>query len=247
MKRQTFVRYSQMIMFCLVVAFATAVFYILQCVVESKTEPVLSGRSMPNNVTIVIDAGHGGEDGGAVGVTGVLEKDINFAISKYLYEFFSLTDIETVMTRKDDNLLYEAGQESRKKFNDLNNRVKFCSLFDFPVLISIHQNKFPIEKYKGLQVWYSGKNDGSKLLADIIQNKTVEFIQHDNNRKTKQAGKNIFVLDRVDCPAVLVECGFLSNFEEEKCLNDAQYQKEIAFVIFSSVMDYLMSFDKKMN
>lgn len=247
MKRQTFIRYFQTIVFCLVVTFFCAVFYLLQCVVEMNTEHTLSNHSYAKGVTVVVDAGHGGEDGGAVGISGTLEKDINFAISRYLYDLLKLTDVKVVMTRTGDYMLYEAGQERRKKFNDLNNRVQMCSSFDEPILISIHQNKFPVEKYKGLQVWYSANNDDSRTVADIIQSNTFKYIQHNNNRKIKQAGRNIFLLDRLDCPAVLVECGFLSNSEEEKLLSDSAYQREIAFVIFSSLMDFLSSRDLNMK
>ena len=96
-------------------------------------------------------------------------------------------------------------------------------------------------------MWYSANNDDSRTVADIIQSNTFKYIQHNNNRKIKQAGRNIFLLDRLDCPAVLVDCGFLSNSEEEKLLSDSAYQRDIAFVIFSSLMDFLSSRELNMK
>ena len=242
MKRQTFIRYSQMLLFCLAVAFFAAIFGIFQFAFDDAANKEASlSFDVPLGLTVVIDAGHGGEDGGAVGISGVYEKDINLEISSLLYDMFGLTQLDVVMTRDGDYLLYEAGQESRKKFNDLNNRINKCNSYDNPLLISIHQNRFPIEKYKGLQVWYSKNDPSSKALAESIQGKTAMYLQPENKRQTKQAGRNIFILHRAEFPAVLVECGFLSNAEEEKMLCDKDYQKRVAFLIFSSVMDYITS------
>lgn len=242
MKRQTFIEYSKVIAVSLVITFVTAIFGVVGYFLDNKTIPTKQTAVIRENLpTIVIDAGHGGEDGGAVGISGSLEKNINLEISEYLRDLFMLTDINVIMTRHDDNLLYEAGQESRKKFNDLNNRLKICSTVDNPLLISIHQNKFPLQKYKGLQVYYAEKNADSKNIANIVQNKTKNFIQKDNNRQIKPAGRSIFILNRASCPAVLIECGFLSNPEDEANLMNPEYQKKLAFVIFSSVMDYLES------
>lgn len=246
MKRQTFIEYSKVIIVALVITFFASLFGIVQFCFESdnSASPVSLG-AVENKLTIVIDAGHGGEDGGAVGKKGTLEKDLNLAISKYLYDMFSITDVDVVLTRDKDSMLYEEGQENRKKFNDLNNRVKICNSFENPLFISIHQNKFPLEKYKGLQVYYSKNEGDGKIIADLVQSKTKMYLQQDNNRATKQAGRNIFVLDRARCPAILVECGFLSNAEDEKNLCDSEYQRKVAFIIFSSVMDYISNNDVK--
>ncbi len=238
MKRQTFIEYSKVIISALTITFVTALFCIIQALVEKQYIDANKEYGVFEQLTVVIDAGHGGEDGGAVGVGGTLEKDINLEIALALYDVFSLTDIDVVLTRDGDYLLYKEGQESRKKFNDLNNRVSICKSYDNPIMLSIHQNKFPLSKYKGLQVYYSKNNGASKTIADAIQTKTSSYLQKDNNRKIKEAGRNIFILDRLDCPAVLIECGFLSNEEDEMNLNDEDYQRKIAFTIFSSLMDY---------
>ena len=200
-----------------------------------------------SKLTIIVDEGHGGEDGGAVGVTGTLEKDINLNISKYIKAYFDLTDINCVLTRNDDTLLYNENQANKKKYYDIRNRYSFCTNIDNPVFVSIHQNKFPVEKYFGLQVYYSPNNEQSKIVADNIQNTCVEYIQKNNSRKIKQAQSNIFLLDNLQCPAVLVECGFLSNATEEKMLCDTEYQKKIAFCIYKSLMDYLEQSNQNMN
>lgn len=239
MKRQTLIEYSKVVFVSLLIVLITAVFGVIQFIIEDvyKSESAINMSDFP--LTVVIDAGHGGEDGGAVGIGGTAEKDLNLAISRYLEGYFALTGIDVVMTRDSDNMLYKEGQQNRKKFFDLYNRVEICNEYENPLVISIHQNKFPIEKYHGLQVYYSGNHPGSKTFADIVQSKTKRYLQSDNKRSTKLAGKNIFLLNKLTCPAVIVECGFLSNREEEKKLSDSEYQRKIAYVIFSSVLDYI--------
>ena len=239
MKRHIFIEYSKTIVCILFITVVTATFGIVQAFLE-RNFTLVSSDSVDDKVTIVIDAGHGGEDGGAVGTNGTLEKTINLEIAYALYDIFTLTDVDVVLTRDDDSLLYTSGQENRKKFYDLKNRVELCTSNENPIFVSIHQNKFPISKYKGLQVYYSPNNENSSLLAELIQNNTSEFLQIDNKRKTKMAGRNIYVLDKLDCPAVLVECGFLSNPVDEANLINPEYQKELAFVMFSSIMSCVM-------
>ncbi len=239
MKRKTLVRYFGIISVSLAIASITAVYSIIEYMLIEKREiNSVSNREIPS-FTVVIDAGHGGEDGGAVGVSGILEKDLNLEISKELYNLFSLTDIPVVMTRTNDKMLYEDGQENNKKTYDLKKWLEMSNSVNSPLLISIHQNKFPVEKYKGLQLYYSGNNEQSKSIAGIIQKKTSTFLQTDNKREIKKAGRSIYILHRLECPAVLVECGFLSNKEEESLLNTELYRRKIAFVIFSSVMDFM--------
>ena len=239
MKRQTVIDYFSFIILTIAVMVVVALFSALQCYFDINNTLHVSNDVSCDNITIVIDPGHGGLDGGAVGINGSVEKVLNLAISEYLYDLFALTDIDVVMTRKEDILLYNENQSSRKKFFDLKNRMEFCNSYEKPIFISIHQNKFPVEKYKGLQVYYSGNNDESKNLAKNIQINTHRYLQNDNNRNIKEAGRNIFLLDRLDCPAVLIECGFLSNSYEEKMLSDKNYQRKLAFIFFSSIIEYL--------
>ncbi len=248
MRRTTFVKNIRICTLTLAVATVTAIFTLVEYVISVNVQSdTASADAVFCNPTIIIDAGHGGADGGAVGVSGVLEKDINLEIALSLSSLFELCGFNTVMTRSDDVMLCDEGLESGKKLSDLRNRVKIAQQYENAVFVSIHQNKFPLEKYKGLQVWYSGNNPDSAVIAEIIQNKTAEFLQKDNNRKTKKAGRNIFVLHKLDCPAVLAECGFLSNRNEEKLICDREYQKKLAFLIFSSVSEYVSNVNSKEN
>lgn len=187
---------------------------------------------------IIIDAGHGGEDGGAVSDSGTLEKNINLDIANKIEYLFKLSNLDVKMTRKDDKMLYLSGQESRKKYNDINNRIKFANSFDNAILISVHQNKFPIKKYSGFQVYCSKNNPESKILGEFMQNTVIENLQPENTRKIKIA-ENIMLLDNLDIPAVIAECGFLSNNYEAELLEKDEYKNKIAFLIYAAILRYL--------
>ncbi len=216
-------------------------FYSLIYNTNSKTNTVApsNAEAYPNNLIIIIDAGHGGEDGGAVSQCGIVEKDLNLDVANKTKTFLEAFGVQVIMTRSDDKLLYEAGQENRKKFHDISNRIKIVQNCENPIAVSIHQNKFPIRKYKGFQVYYSKNHSGSKRLADLMQNNVKTNLQPENNRATKQADKNIRLLDSIYSPAVLVECGFLSNPEETELLNTEQYRNKIAYVISISILQYI--------
>ena len=190
------------------------------------------------NINLIIDPGHGGEDGGAI-ANGVIEKDLNLEISKKLRDFFLLTGINTHMTRTEDVLLYKDGQENRKKQHDISNRIQFVNSYENPVLISIHQNKFEIPKYKGLQVYYSKNHPLGENLAKIIQNNSKNHLAPENKREIKAADSKIRLLNSLDVPAVLVECGFISNQQEALNLSDQSYQNKLAFILFISSLAFL--------
>ncbi len=202
--------------------------------VTRETPTVIS--ALKNNV-VIIDAGHGGADGGAE-VNGVFEKDLNLQIANKVRDFLKLYNVQCEMTRTDDTLL-SSDEAKSKKQSDLTNRVKFARDFDNPVFVSIHMNKFPQEKYSGLQVFYSKNDPKSEALALLVQDNVVKELQNGNKRKIKEAGTSIFVLDRLFCPAVLIECGFLSNDDERDKLCLDEYQTELAFVISTSIIEYL--------
>lgn len=193
--------------------------------------------SAVKNTVVVIDAGHGGADGGAE-VDGVFEKDLNLQISEKVSEFLKLYNVQCEMTRSEDVLL-SSDNAKGKKHSDLTNRVKFARGFENCVFVSIHMNKFPEKKYSGLQVFYSKNDPKSEALALLVQDNVKQVLQKDNNRKVKEAGTSIFVLDRLDCPAILIECGFLSNDTEREKLCLEEYQTELAFVISTSIIEYL--------
>lgn len=194
-----------------------------------------------STVTVVLDAGHGGEDGGAVGVNGVYEKDLNFALTRRLGALLEEAGVCVVYTRTEDKMLYSEaeGKSGRKKFFDLRNRLALARAQENPVLVSIHMNKFTVAKYSGLQVYYSGARPESRALAAAVQDTVRETMQPENKRQIKQAGDNIYLLDKADIPAVLIECGFLSNPAECEALSSEDYQNRLSYAIFCGIMEYL--------
>lgn len=189
--------------------------------------------------TIIIDAGHGGEDGGAQSENGILEKHINLEISKYLNDFFSLFGYNTVMTRREDRLFYdnECDTVRKKKVSDIHNRMNIMEKNPDAIFLSIHQNHYDSESSWGTQVFFSDNNKKSEKIAESIQRTIVSDIQKDNKRMIKKSGKEIYLLHNTKNPAVMVECGFLSNREEAKKLNTADYQKLMAFEIFKGTIN----------
>ncbi len=188
---------------------------------------------------VILDAGHGGVDSGAVSLLGSEEKNINLAVTKKLGEFLREAGIRVLYTRQEDVLL-TSPQTSSRKMGDLLGRVEFAAAHSDAVFVSIHMNTLPIEKYNGLQVFYSPNSSGSKVLANQIQNDIKVLLQPDNNRKTKEAGSSIYILDRIRQDAVLVECGFLSNRVEAERLEQEEYQSQLAFSLSRSLITYLM-------
>jgi len=214
----------------------------------SSLDAILSNSTQSVNnkdvVVFVIDAGHGGEDGGASSASGALEKDINLSIALKLGELLELNGYNVLYTRTEDVMLDDGSASSLKKRRDLNFRLKMASSSSNNILVSIHQNSFPVPKYSGLQVYYSKNNEKSFLLAHTVQKKTKELLQHGNTRIEKAASSAIFLLDRVYQPAIMIECGFLSNEEEANRLADNEYQNALASVIFSSLCEFEKEFIK---
>lgn len=185
---------------------------------------------------IVIDPGHGGPDNGAVGINGIHEKDLNLTVSKMVGEILSVMDFDVKYTRTQD--VSPGNTEKFVKRNDLSYRVKFAREFENPLFVSIHMNKFGVEKYSGSQTFYSKNNPYSEVLALKIQRAIRTLIQPSNTREVKKATSAIFVLDRLEIPAALVECGFLSNAREAELLTQTQYQKKLSFCIAAGIADY---------
>lgn len=193
-------------------------------------------KSMP---TIVIDAGHGGEDGGAVSESGILEKDINLSIANDTYALFYLLGFDVKQTRKTDIALDNGEDTIRKrKVSDMKKRLEIFNSSKENTIISIHQNKFSESKYHGTQIFYSPNNPKSKQLADSIKYSVKGLLQPDNERECKKADSGIYLLKNTNNPAVIVECGFISNGEECKNLLDSQYQKQMAFSITAGFLSY---------
>nr|WP_206154924.1 N-acetylmuramoyl-L-alanine amidase CwlD [Clostridium muellerianum] len=191
------------------------------------------------NVTILIDPGHGGIDGGAESRSGILEKDINLKISLKFKSELEKQKYKVIMTREEDKGLYEDnGRIRKKKVEDLNNRCKMKKDSKCNMFVSIHLNMFPEEKYYGAQVWYS-KNAESEKLAKITQENLRRDLDPNNKRKEKPALDSYKVLRCNDSmPSILVECGFLSNQVEAEKLNTSEYQDKIVKSLIKSIDDY---------
>lgn len=189
---------------------------------------------------IIIDAGHGGEDPGAVGVNGVYEKDLNLEIAMILADILRERGYTVVLTRTTDKMLYseEENIKGMRKLSDLKNRCKVTEEYPDGILVSIHMNSFGQSKYSGLQVYYTDGNDDSRLLAGIIQSTVKSELQNDNNRVIK-SGKNMFLLEKSKCTSVLIECGFLTNSEECRKLSEKEYQKQLSFSIACGIIEYI--------
>lgn len=189
---------------------------------------------------IVIDPGHGGEDGGAVSCTGKNESMFNLQISLRLNDLLHLLGYDTVMIRTTDTSVYTAGQTiAQKKVSDLKQRVRIVDRTYNPILVSIHQNTFPEGKYSGAQVFYAN-SAGSQELAKQLQDALVSALKPGSNRRAKQ-GSGIYLLDKINAPGILVECGFLSNPQEEALLSTSDYQKKLCCVISASLSQFLAS------
>jgi N-acetylmuramoyl-L-alanine amidase len=197
-----------------------------------------AGYYSGGNYRVVVDAGHGGRDGGAVSITGTPEKTLNLEISLTLAELLRAVGIDAVETRTEDTVVGGEAPKGSRKMADLKARLAIAQSNTGALFVSIHMNKFPSAKYSGMQVWYSKNNEGSKVLAEYIRSSVVNLLQPDNSRQIKAAGSEIYLMDRVESPAVTVECGFISNPDEAAALETKQYRDKIAAVLLASVTGY---------
>jgi N-acetylmuramoyl-L-alanine amidase len=205
-----------------------------------ESAPSSGTVSADEKITVVIDPGHGGRDGGAVADDGTLEKDLNLAVALKLKSILESADIHVVMTRETDVEL-ASPDSSHKKADDLKARLQLAQDQKNAIFVSIHMNQFPIEKYRGLQVYYSENHAESLTLAQAIQNTTQSALQNTEDRKVKPAGDSIYLMSHLEIPAVLVECGFLSNKEERELLKNEVYQKKLALCLSAAILEYIAS------
>ena len=194
-----------------------------------------------NRSCVVIDAGHGGVDGGATSCTGILESNINLQIALKLDPLMHLLGIKTLMIRKTDISVYTEGCTTitAKKVSDLNNRVNTINNTQNGLVISIHQNTFSDSRYNGAQVFYA-PTQGSELLAKKTQTAFVQSLNPGSNRQAKKAN-SVYLMQKIQCTGILVECGFLSNTQEEALLRSDAYQKKLCCVLASVCSSYLCS------
>lgn len=191
--------------------------------------------------TIILDAGHGGEDGGAVGVNGVEEKTVNLAVALHVQEALQSAGYPVVMIRDTDTAVGDTTLStlSERKRSDIQYRTQLVNETENCILVSIHQNFFEQSQYSGAQMFYSPNNTRSADLAEAIRQAVVAQIQPENTRENKQAESGIYILNHVNVPAVIVECGFISNPEEAELLCDSAYQQKMAGAVADGILSFL--------
>ncbi|MBQ8297231.1 MAG: N-acetylmuramoyl-L-alanine amidase [Ruminococcus sp.] len=190
---------------------------------------------------IILDAGHGGMDGGCSTADGVPEKGINLNILLTLRDMLEINGYEVITTRDTDTSIHDKGIEgiANQKSSDMDNRLEIFNSNPNAICLSIHQNQFTDPKYSGAQMFYSDSNSSNEALAQTLQNKFVENLQPGNNREIKLCGKELFLCYYSENPTVMVECGFLSNPEEAELLKTEEYQRKVAFTIFSGINEFV--------
>ena len=205
---------------------------------SAATSVVAEWIPVKRDHTIVIDPGHGGEDGGATSVAGIPESQYNLEIALRLQDLFHLLGYRTKMIRTTDRSVYTNGDTiAAKKVSDLRERVRLVNETDGALLLSIHQNMFPERQYRGAQVFYGPEGEG-QALAEQLQRVFREILNPGSKRKSKKAD-GIYLMQHICCTGVLVECGFLSNYEEEAQLRSEEYQRKICCVIAATVAGFL--------
>lgn len=228
------------------VTIALSLFFVLGILQISESSGYVQTSSEPDKdrrIKVIIDAGHGGIDGGAVAGDGTLEKDINLKIALILDEMLRMSGAETIMTRNSDVSIHDENAQTirAKKASDIHNRFKIIEDNQDYIFVSIHQNSFSDARYKGAQLFYSPNNSSSANLARCLQNSFSSRLQKDNEREIKKCTTDVYLVYHSQNTAVLCECGFISNVTELKNLKNTEYQKQIAFCIFSGILDYYSS------
>ncbi len=194
---------------------------------------------------IMIDPGHGGEDGGAESDSGLVEKELNMYVSQNIADMCLIFGIPYKMSRESDTLLYNYYSDledytGKKKSYDLKNRLKLTEETDASLYLGIHMNKFSDSRYSGLQVYFSPNAAESESIAHDVQSFVRSHLQPSNTREAKRAGSSIYILNQLERPALLVECGFLSNTEEAALLGDGNYRSSLATTIFTPILEYFV-------
>ncbi|NLM50264.1 MAG: N-acetylmuramoyl-L-alanine amidase CwlD [Clostridiaceae bacterium] len=223
----------------------STVLFIAMLIIVSYLTITISKHRVKDSIAlsthkVVLDAGHGGFDGGAVGKSGSVEKDLNLQIALKLQKKLEKAGYEVIMTRTDDSAVspHEDKRLRIKKRDDMNTRVKIMNESGADVFLSIHMNTFTQSQYYGAQVFYSTNDARSKVLGKIIQEELRKVSFKKNDRVAKPADSSVFILKQAKIPAVIVECGFISNEEEELMLMDEKYQEKIAQAILDAVNKY---------
>ena len=214
---------------------------ILVYVISSQAGKMAAVNNVPSvgkkRPVVVIDAGHGGNDPGKIGIDGSLEKDINLQIAMKLKKYLEASDVDVVLTRDNDNGLYSV-KDNRKKMADMTKRCEIINKTKPVLTVSIHQNSYHQEEISGGQVFYYKKSEKGKKLAEIIQDR-FDFLLGEKNTRLAKPNDNYYLLLHVRTPIVIVECGFLTNKKESALLNTEDYQDRVAWTIHMGIMRYL--------
>lgn len=227
------------IAFLLFLSLLFAIFFGIAEKTRPKTElDVVNPESSSLSKTIILDAGHGGEDGGASSADGLLEKELNLALALTMRDILVANGFDVILTRDNDTLLYDRNVnfQGRKKMLDMAARLKIANETPNAVFVSLHMNTYPHPSCQGVQVWYSVNNTLSNDLAKSIHQTTQELLQPENDRPIKKSGSSIYLLHHLECPAVLVECGFLSNPAEAALLGDESYRQQLALTLCMGIL-----------
>lgn len=206
---------------------------------NDKKEGVPTVSLPVSGKTVVIDAGHGKPDEGAQSSRGTTEAETNLKIALKLQSLLEQSGSSVMLTRSDENAIYDLDAKTlkQKKISDIHNRVKIGNESSADIFVSIHLNKIPQQQYDGWQTFYNAQNQDGQKLAVAIQNNLNKAIQKENNRVAKSID-NIYIVKHVEIPTTIVECGFLSNPDEEKKLLEDEYQNRLAWGIYNGIIDY---------
>ena len=217
------------------------IFPIFICAIYTSFNPEsISASSLPvSNHTIILDAGHGYPDGGAVASDGTIESELNLNIVLKLQQLLEASNCTVILTRSDENGIYETTSTTirEKKVSDMKNRVEIANTSNAEAFISIHMNKLPQTQYSGFQSFYKNDDEQSKKLANNIQKNLNHFIDENNHREIKSIS-SIYLVKHVEIPLAIIECGFLSNTQETEKLKTESYQDLLAWSIYTGIFDY---------
>lgn len=225
------------IIFILSMVFISVFTYFFGIGINNKT---IETVSLPvTNKVVILDAGHGGEDEGAQSQNGTTEADTNLKITLKVQNLLEQSGCTVILTRSDQNAIYDLDSKTlrQKKVSDIKNRVKIGNSSSADIFVSIHLNKIPESQYYGWQTFYKQGNEQSQKLATSLQNNLNEAIQKENKRVPLKID-NVYIIKNVEIPTSIVECGFLSNPEEEKLLQQDEYQNKLAWGIYTGIINY---------
>lgn len=208
--------------------------------VPETAQTMAAAADQPAARTLILDPGHGGEDGGAVSASGSKESDVNLGIVLRIDQLMGLCGFSPVLTRDSDRSIHDASADTirEKKVSDIHNRVALVQSFPDAILLSVHQNSYTDPRYSGAQVFYGGA-EGSQLWGEYTQEVLRLSLDAANDREAKKIPDSIYLMNHITCPAILVECGFLSNGEEASLLLTPAYQKKLAAALTGACLQYL--------